>query len=80
MICLFSLQFQFVTENGGNVKVRNKESFALNTYYYTGNSEQTTVRMGIDYVVPYHCHEYAPCLSTTMTVIAVSLEVSVYLD
>ncbi|XP_041357550.1 uncharacterized protein LOC121374514 [Gigantopelta aegis] len=51
----------FETSNGGYVKVRNKETGVLKTFYYEGQTKQKSFTINIDLNKPYHCSIKSPC-------------------
>ncbi|XP_046581225.1 uncharacterized protein LOC124288740 [Haliotis rubra] len=53
--------------NGGYVKVRNKETKNLATFYYSGASQTRTFTMTIDLVPPYHCTGSSTCVGSMLT-------------
>ncbi|XP_046581226.1 uncharacterized protein LOC124288741 [Haliotis rubra] len=53
--------------NGGYVKVRNKETKNLATFYYSGASQTRTFTMTIDLVLPYHCTGSSTCVGSMLT-------------
>ncbi|XP_067663298.1 uncharacterized protein [Haliotis asinina] len=61
------IEFTFSTSNGGYVKVRNKESNTLVTYYYNGATQTHTFILSIDLVDPYHCTGTAACVGSMLT-------------
>ncbi|XP_046559287.1 uncharacterized protein LOC124268356 [Haliotis rubra] len=62
------VQFQFVTSSGGFVKVKNMENNKVQTHYYAGQSKTATMRIGIDYVNPYHCNATWECSADMLIV------------
>ncbi|XP_071084119.1 uncharacterized protein [Haliotis cracherodii] len=61
------IDFSYATSNGGNVKVRNKETNILGTHYYTGATQTHTFTMTIDLVDPYHCSGTTACVGSMLT-------------
>ncbi|XP_046570853.1 uncharacterized protein LOC124279103 [Haliotis rubra] len=49
------MEFTFEATNGGYVKVRNKESGILVTYYYEGKTQINRYILGFDFIDPHHC-------------------------
>ncbi|XP_071082542.1 uncharacterized protein [Haliotis cracherodii] len=49
------MEFTFEATNGGYVKVRNKESGSLVTYYYEGKTQINRYILGFDFIDPHHC-------------------------
>ncbi|XP_067684738.1 uncharacterized protein [Haliotis asinina] len=49
------MEFAFEATNGGYVKVRNKESGVLVTYYYEGKTQINRYILGFDFIDPHHC-------------------------
>ncbi|XP_046543949.1 uncharacterized protein LOC124254116 [Haliotis rubra] len=62
-----AIEFSYATSNGGNVKVRNKESNTLATHYYSGATQTHTFTMTIDLVDPYHCTGSTACVGSMLT-------------
>ncbi|XP_067680773.1 uncharacterized protein [Haliotis asinina] len=62
------VQFQFVTLNGGFVKVKNMENNNVQTHYYAGQSKTVTLRIGFDYVNPSHCNATWGCSADMLIV------------
>ncbi|XP_071079258.1 uncharacterized protein [Haliotis cracherodii] len=55
------LQFQFEASNGGFVKVKDMENNTVQTHLYAGQTKTAAVRIGIDYINPYHCIATREC-------------------
>ncbi|XP_046575805.1 uncharacterized protein LOC124283822 [Haliotis rubra] len=70
------LQFQFVTSNGGFVKIKDMEKNTVQTHYYVGRSKTATLRIGIDYVSPYHCIAARGCSADMLIVGKTSMQPS----
>ncbi|XP_071082513.1 uncharacterized protein [Haliotis cracherodii] len=49
------MEFTFEATNGGYVKVRNKESGSLVTYFYEGKTQINRYILGFDFIDPHHC-------------------------
>ncbi|XP_046552071.1 uncharacterized protein LOC124261758 [Haliotis rubra] len=62
------IEFTYSTSNGGYVKVRNKESNTLATYYYNGATQTHVYTVSIDLVDPYHCTGTTACVGSMLTV------------
>ncbi|XP_046572318.1 uncharacterized protein LOC124280399 isoform X5 [Haliotis rubra] len=62
------IKFTYSTSNGGYVKVRDKESNTLATYYYNGATQTHTFTVSIDLVDPYHCTGTTACVGSMLTV------------
>ncbi|XP_067663316.1 uncharacterized protein [Haliotis asinina] len=61
------IEFTYSASNGGYVKVRNKESNTLATYYYSGATLTHTFTVSMDLVDPYHCTGTAACVGSMLT-------------
>ncbi|XP_046557198.1 uncharacterized protein LOC124266448 isoform X2 [Haliotis rubra] len=62
------IEFTYSASNGGYVKVRNKESNTLATYYYNSATQTHTFTVSIDLVDPYHCTGTTACVGSMLTV------------
>ncbi|XP_046552072.1 uncharacterized protein LOC124261759 [Haliotis rubra] len=62
------MEFTYSTSNGGYVKVWNKESNTLATYYYNGATQTHTFTVSIDLVDPYHCIGTTACVGSMLNV------------
>ncbi|XP_046562882.1 uncharacterized protein LOC124271765 [Haliotis rubra] len=62
------IEFTYSTSNGGYVKVRNKESNTLATFYYNSATQTHVYTVAIDLVDPYHCTGTTACVGSMLTV------------
>ncbi|XP_076468275.1 uncharacterized protein LOC143299060 [Babylonia areolata] len=60
------LDFTFQADNGGFVKVQNKETGSLETHYYTGTSTIHPFQLHFDIVNPYHCTDSDDCQASML--------------
>ncbi|XP_055958832.1 uncharacterized protein LOC126829498 [Patella vulgata] len=61
------LQFSMVANNGGFIKIENKETKLVETSYLTGLSQTSRFSITFDTVNPFHCKPKLGCTKTMLT-------------